>query len=185
MRVPFNPPNPYVWESFFRTHAVQHPQYGGGSALGGAFRGRQYQRGHGLGSVLGTLFKSILPVAKKVGKSVGKEVLRTSAHVASDALAGQDIGQAFERRGRQSAAKLLNKGISKLEGGATVASSSSSSSSGGGKKKSSVGRKKKRVQKGHGIGFMPRKGSIKRGNRRRKLIRRKVKVQDQLGSYFA
>ena len=147
-------------------------------ALGGGFRGRRFQRGHGLGSVLGTLFKSILPVAKKVGKTVGKEVLRTSAHVASDALAGQDIGQAFERRGRQSAAKLLNKGINRLEGGAS-------------KKKSSaaVGKKRRgKVQKGRGIGFMPPKGSggrIKRGKQRRKLIRKKVKVHDQLGSYLA
>ena len=172
MRVPFNPPTPHVWESFFRSHAVQ---YGGGIALGG-FRGRRFQRGHGLGSVLSSLFKSILPVAKKVGKTVGKEVLRTSAHVASDALAGQDIGQALEHRGRRSAAKLLNKGINKLEGDAN-------------KKTPTKKRKGKMVrpQKGHGIGFMPPKGgrAIKRGKQRRKLIRQKVKVYDQLGSYFA
>ena len=169
MRVPFNPPTPQVWESFFRTHAVQ---YGGGGGIEfGGFRGRRYQRGHGLGSVLGSLFKTILPAAKKVGKTVGKELLRTGAHVASDALAGENVGQSLERHSRKSAAKLLDKGVKHIS-----------------KPNAQGTKKKKKHQKGHGgLGFMPRRRrkSIKRGKPRRKLIRQKVKVEDQLGSYFA
>ena len=168
MRVPFNPPAPQVWESFFRTHAVQ---YGGGGG-GVAFRGRRYQRGHGLGSVLGSLFKSILPAAKKVGKTVGKELLRTGAHVASDALAGENVGQSLERHSRKSAAKLLDKGMKHISKPNTATAKVSK-------------KKNKKQQKGHGgLGFMPRK-SIKRSKKRRRLIRQKVKVEDQLGSYFA
>lgn len=169
-RVPFEQPSEKVWQKFFQAQSVQ---YGRGVGIGG-FRGKQFQRGHGLGSVLGSLFKAILPVAKKVGKTVGKEALRTTAHVAADALSGEDVGESFQRRGKASAAKLLSKGVRKIEGGAPPPPPS---------RRRRVSSKKKKGQKGRGLGFMPKR--IKKGSKRSKLIRRKVKVKDQLGSYLA
>jgi hypothetical protein len=175
MKVAFNPPPPRIWESYFQSRSVV--QHGRGAALLGGFKGRQFQRGHGLGSVLGSLLRAVLPVAKKVGKTVGKEVLRTTAHVAGDALSGRELAESLEHRGKAGAAKLLAKGVARLD-------------SGGSSKRR--GSKKKKGQKGRGaLGFVGRTGAaskrrgIKAPVRRAGLIRRKVKVQDQLGSYFA
>jgi hypothetical protein len=166
MKVPFNPPSQKVWEHYFQTQSIQ---YGRGTNLG-TFRGRQFQRGHGLGSIIGSLFRKILPTATKVGKTVGKELLKTSAHVASDALAGRDIAESLEQRSKQGAAKLLSKGLKQIEEPKQTTT-----------KKKLKGKKK--IQKGRGLGFMPKR--IKKGKKPRRLIRRKVKVEDQLGSYYS
>jgi hypothetical protein len=171
MRVVFSPPSQKVWESYFRTRAIQ---YGHGTELG-TFRGRQFQRGHGLGNILGSLFKKILPAATKVGKTVGKELLKTSAHVASDALAGRDLVESLEQRSKQGASKLLTKGLKHIEKSPTTTASSVVT-----KQKKLKGKKK--IHKGRGLGFMPKR--IKGGKRPRRLIRRKVKIEDQLGSYY-
>jgi hypothetical protein len=177
MKVTFNPPPQRVWESYFQTQSVQ---YGRGATLLGGFKGKAFQRGAGLGAVLGSLFKTILPVAKKVGKSVGKEVLRTTAHVASDALAGRDLVESLEERGKAGAAKLLSKGVAKLDAKPTRRVATSTV-----RKRNN--NKKRTGQKGRGaLGFMGAGDATKKKRKRvGGLIRKKVKVEDQLGSYFA
>ena len=73
------------------------------------FHGSPHQRGSGLGSLFGGLIRAIMPAAKSALKAVGREAIRTGIGVASDALAGQNVAQSFETRGRQAASTLLNK----------------------------------------------------------------------------
>lgn len=159
MRVVYIPHNQKDWEQFFSLKAVQS----GAGMIG--FRGSAYQRGGGFGSLLGSLFRSFLPIAKTVGKTVGKQALRTGAEVASDALQGRDIGQSFEERGRSGAAKLLVKGMNRLDG-----------------KEKKNKRKKRKPQKGRGLGYRPAKKQVKH---RLRVSRRKRVRRDQLGDYFA
>ena len=161
-RIRYIPEDPSVWENYFNEQSVQH----GRGLLG--FRGSQYQRGSGIGSLLGGLFRSILPIAKNVGKTVGKQALRTATEVASDALSGRDVGEALEERAKTGAKKLLRKGVKKLD--------------------SNVSRKRKRVvkQKGFGLGTRIKSGSrttVLSAKKRRALSDQKEALRDQLGAF--
>jgi hypothetical protein len=163
MRVVYDLPNQKAWEQFFAVQALQS-----GHGLVG-YRGTPYQRGSGIGSLLGGLVRSFLPIAKTVGKTVGKQVLRTGAEVAADALSGRNIGEALEDRGKAGAVRLLVKGVKKMDG----------------QKKQQPVRKRKRQQKGRGLGFRPVKRTAKRPLKPGKLSRAKRVCRDQLGAYLA
>ena len=99
--------------------AEEWKEFYGIGQTGGAgmtfFQGSQHQRGSGLGALFGGLFRAIMPAAKSALKAVGREALRTGIGVASDALAGQNVTQALEMRGRDAASTLLNKAKRKLD----------------------------------------------------------------------
>ena len=83
------------------------------------FQGSQHQRGSGLGALFGGLFRAIMPAAKSALKAVGREALRTAIGVATDALAGQNVAQSLETRGKDAASTLLDKAKRKLDDGQT------------------------------------------------------------------
>ena len=92
--------------------------YGMGEQTGAGmtfFQGSQHQRGSGLGSLFGGLFRAIMPAAKSALKAVGREALRTGIGVATDALAGQNVAQSLETRGKDAASSLLSKAKRKLD----------------------------------------------------------------------
>jgi len=169
------------WEAFFQSQSGQR----GGNING--FSGMRYQRGAGIGSVFSSLFRTLLPVAKTVGKAVGRQALSTGAQVASDALAGQNLGEALKQRGREGAAQILNKGMRRLNKPKRKPKGKPK------KKRRQTGhgrrrrRTKKRVQKGGGLGKRPRRAATIKGSggrgMKRSVARRKR--SDQLGSYFA
>lgn len=103
-----------VWKG---TLLNQSNQQGGGIK---GYRGLPYhyrdplQQGGGLGSILGGLFRSILPVARRVGESVAKQAAKTAGHVALDALSGRNVGESLEERGKAGAAKLVRRGLKKM-----------------------------------------------------------------------
>lgn len=160
MRIVYVPHNQKVWEHIFKLQAAQS-----GHGMVG-FRGTPYQRGAGFGALFGGLLRSILPVAKTIGKTVGRQALRTGVEVAADALSGRNLGEALEERGKAGAVTLLAKGAKKL----------------GGRKK------KRKQQKGRGLGSRPRNKKTKSppslpratGGRRR-VSRAKHTRSDQLG----
>ncbi len=93
------------WDDFFE------------SQRGGNFVGYRYQRGGlAFGSLIGGVFKKLLPFLKSAGKSIGKAALNTGIGVAGDVLQGHNVADSFEARGKQAAAKLLNKGTRALAG---------------------------------------------------------------------
>lgn len=73
--------------------------------------GRRYQRGHGLGSILGGLFKSAAPLLKKGAKFLGKEALKTGLNVASDALQGENVGQAIKKRAKETGQDIVTRAM--------------------------------------------------------------------------
>lgn len=75
------------------------------------YAGRRYQRGHGLGSILGGLFKAAAPLLKKGATFLGKEALKTGLNVASDALQGENVGQAIQKRAKQSGREILSRAM--------------------------------------------------------------------------
>jgi len=183
MRIAYIPHNQRDWEVFFKA------QYGHG--LGG-FSGTRYQRGAGIGSIFSGLFRSLLPVAKSIGKAVGKQALRTGAHIASDALEGRDIGEAFAERGKEGASALLKKGVKRLN------KRSNQSGSGGPRRKKArrIATRRRRsrttrrkMQRGRGLGSRPTtrtaSRTIKGVKRQKKLSVKKRKHTDQLGSYYS
>ena len=107
MRVIYVPGSEREWARYYGTQAAQH---------GAGFVGIPYQRGTGLGSLFRGLFRTILPVAKSVGKTVGRTALSTGAEIASDVLAGKDLKEAAELRGRAAASNLLDQAVNKLAG---------------------------------------------------------------------
>lgn len=64
------------------------------------------------GGVFGSLARSFLPFLKRAAvpvlKEVGKGALELGANVASDALRGENIGQSFKERAKDSAIKFLD-----------------------------------------------------------------------------
>ena len=77
------------------------------------YKGRRYQKGHGLGNVLGTLFRSALPFLKKTAVSVGKDVLKSGvtvgSHALTDIVSGAPVKQSIKRRFVHEGRELVNK----------------------------------------------------------------------------
>jgi len=163
MRVIYVPGNEKTWAQYYNAQALQH---------GAGFVGQPYQRGSGLGSLFKGLFRAILPVAKSVGKTVGRQALQTGTEIASDVLAGKNLKESAEERGKIAASKLLNKASRKIAG----------------QQQRQQPLQKRKRQKGRGLGIRdtrktattktpPKsiKGASKRGRKRAK---------DQLGFYY-
>ena len=144
------------WADFYMAQALQHG--------GGAFVGIPYQRGAGLGALFKGIFRSVMPVVKKVGKTVGKAALTTGAQIASDALAGENMGVAAEKRGRAAAKRLIDQAINQME---------------------PQPKRRRRVQKGKGLGIRPTNkvqtsGTVRKGI---KAKRGRPKKSDTFGAY--
>ena len=103
MRIEYIPDSAESWTNFYQS--------------GDGFVGFPYQRGAGLGNVFRSIFRTLLPLAKSAGKTIGKEMLSTGAQIASDVVAGENVGDSFKARGRAAGARLLHKAGDKLEGG--------------------------------------------------------------------
>jgi hypothetical protein len=107
------------------------------AGFGAGFVGNPYQRGAGLGSVFGSIFRAVAPLAKSALRTVGKTALKTGLSVASDALAGRNVVESLEDHGKSGAAHLLSKASKKLN------------------KKKPPATKRKKKQKGRGLGRRP------------------------------
>jgi len=164
--------DPQIWARFFAA------QTGHGS---GIFEGDPYQRGgFAFGGLLRGLMKTVLPVAKRAGKTLLKEATRTGMSVASDALAGQNVGESFEKHGRMAARQLLSKANNAME----VAPGPAAAQKQKQRRKRQKGPSGSRRQKGGGIGLFraltkPIKGTPKRGKRPPGKV-----FTDVLGSYL-
>lgn len=137
--------DPTLWVEFFASQTggngfVGDPFQRGGFALGGLFKG---------------LARMVLPVIKKAGKAVGKQALKTGVAVAQDALAGRNVGEAFDEHGRVAAAKLLNKAVSRKQP-----------------------RRRRQQQKGGRLTYKAGDTGLV------KLRKRRQKTRDALGPYF-
>ena len=73
------------------------------------YKGRRYQKGHGLGNVLGTLFRSALPFLKKTGKDVLKSGVTVGSHALTDIVSGAPVKQSIKRRFIHEGRELVNK----------------------------------------------------------------------------
>lgn len=94
--------------SRFEDHYVN--QAGNGLAY---YRGQPSQKGYGIGGWFKNLFRTALPLLAKGAKSVGKEVLRTTSHIASDVLEGQNFQESAEKRAKEAGQLLAKKAINK------------------------------------------------------------------------
>lgn len=158
MRIVFKPIDQNVWEDFF---LEQFLQTGHGMPV---FQGTKYQRGSGLGSIFGGLFRSLLPVVKSVGKAVGKQAIHAGLNVASDALSGRNVGEAVQEHSRVGAAHLLDQAKDHINTGPK--------------------RRKRKNQKGRGIGQRPGQASTKALRKTKPVIRKTKRREDQLGVYY-
>ncbi len=183
MRGLYIPHHQRDWEVFFNGRGGQR-----GGAIDG-FNGFRYQRGAGIGSIFSGLFRTLLPVAKTVGRVVGKQALSTGAQIAADALSGtSSFGDSLEQRGKEAATILLNKGVRRLN--RSGPKKRRRRQTGHGRRIRRRRRRPKRLQRGRGLGVMPKRGSTKaapgiKGRKRgRKASTSKRRHRDQLGTYF-
>ena len=94
----------------------------GGSDLD-FYRGRTVQRGYGLGGIFRRLFrwavpliqKHAVPVLKDAGKAVGSEVLRSTANLAGDVIAGKNVKDSFENRLEETVDNLKSRAEQHLD----------------------------------------------------------------------
>ena len=162
MRVVYIPSNEKVWAQYYGTQALQS---------GAGFVGIPYQRGSGLGSLFRGIFRTILPIAKSVGKTVGKAALTTGAQIASDVVAGKNIKESAEERGREAASHLLDKAVGKLTRQPRR------------KQTRRVG--KKQQQRGRGLGVRGKRKTTTAGPSKKSIKgKKRTKVADQLGFYY-
>lgn len=164
MRVLYVPGNEKEWARYYGAQALQQ---------GSGFVGLPYQRGSGLGSLFRGIFRTILPVAKSVGKTVGKAALSTGAQIASDVVAGKNIKEAAEERGRMAAAQLLDKAVNKLNTPTTTG------------KRRKKRKQQQQPQGGRGLGVRGKRkttSGVENTIKRKKTKR--TKVQDQFGIYY-
>jgi hypothetical protein len=124
------------------------------------YRGLEYQRGAGLGSLFRTLLRIVLPIAKSVARGVGKEALHTVAGLAEDVSQGANLQDAATKHLKAGAKRAVRRGAIKIA----------------------------QAMDGEGLGFTPRsrklvKKSINRAQKR-KATKRKPKKKDTLGFYF-
>jgi len=101
------PEDPAFWVDFFTS------QTGAGGFVGDPFQ----RGGFALGGLLKGLSRVIFPVLKRAGKSVAKQALKTGVAVAQDALAGRNVGEAFEEHGRAAASRLVKKAAKSVNPG--------------------------------------------------------------------
>jgi len=84
-----------------------------GRGDGHFYRGRRYQRGHGLGNILSGLIRAALPTLKRTAISVGKDILHTGLNqggkVVQDIIKGVPIKQSVKRRALDGGKQIVNK----------------------------------------------------------------------------
>ena len=166
MRAVYVPYEPKAWETFFKGQT--------GAGLGG-FSGVRYQRGAGIGNIFRGLFRTLLPLAKSAGKSIGKQALATGAQVALDTLDGQNIGEAFEARGKEAATNLIKKGAGRLNRGAGTQNKKRPPQQRGVRKTS---------QSGKGIGHRRKSRKVTTMSIKGKKPIKKQRRSDQFGVYY-
>jgi type IV secretory pathway TrbL component len=58
------------------------------------FRGSNYQRGYGLGSILSGLSRMAIPILKSTAKAAGKHLLKRGSKLAADVMSGKPLKNA-------------------------------------------------------------------------------------------
>ena len=72
------------------------------------YKGTGLQKGHGIGNIFSGLFRSAAPLLKSAAKAIGREALNFGVGLARDALSGDNIKTAAEKRGRMLGTNLLD-----------------------------------------------------------------------------
>ena len=72
------------------------------------YKGTGLQKGHGIGNIFSGLFRSAAPMLKSAAKDIGQEALNCGVGLARDALSGDNIKTAAEKRGRMLGTNLLD-----------------------------------------------------------------------------
>jgi len=96
---------------YFKNYYIQQSQQKGGHLP--AFHGGRVQSGYGLGSILKGIYRWAVPHLKTVGKTVVTEGLG----VAQDALNGEKIGEALQKRGGKVLTSLATQNASQQQKG--------------------------------------------------------------------
>ena len=86
-----------------------------GSGISTVFRGREFQRGHGIGSIFSGLFRLAKPLFMRGAKAVGKQALRTGGHILDDLANGADFKDAFSKRLGEGGSELVKTAKRKLD----------------------------------------------------------------------
>lgn len=87
-------------------HAYYTGQSGGALPV---FRGRRYQRGHGLGNVLRGVARTVLPIVLPAMKQVGRQALRSGYGVVRDVMGGRNLKRSLQNRAMDAGKSLLNR----------------------------------------------------------------------------
>jgi hypothetical protein len=69
-----------------------------GSGISEVFRGREFQRGHGIGSIFSGLFRLAKPLLARGAKAVGRQALNTSSQILDDIMQGHNVKEAMKTR---------------------------------------------------------------------------------------
>jgi hypothetical protein len=69
-----------------------------GSGISEVFRGREHQRGHGIGSIFTGLFRLAKPLLMKGARAVGKQALSTGVQILDDIAQGENVKQSMKLR---------------------------------------------------------------------------------------
>ena len=93
------------------------------------YRGRRYQRGHGLGSLFRSIARIAVPVLKRTAvpalkrlgksalKNIGREALTSGRDLASDVISGRPIKEAVKARGKEGIDRTLQRVLDRVEEG--------------------------------------------------------------------
>ena len=177
---------PSEWEEIINSqYSVQS-----GSGIVGYSGLSSYQRGYGFGSIVRSIFRAARPVARRLARSVAKKGVENAALIGSDVLSGQDFKTSLKSRAKAAAGQVI-RGVGESidpTGGMIPVSRSYKPVF----EQEAMGPKKrrKRPQRGRGVGYKRGKKAIKRRKqvgkgrkKRRKPKKRRIK-RDQLGTYF-
>jgi hypothetical protein len=127
------------------------------------YRGLEYQRGAGLGSLFRGLVRFLAPLAKSVVKGIGKEALRSVGNIAKDVADGADLRSAAQQHLQTGAKQAVRRSAAKVA----------------------------RAMKGKGLGrappnrkLVPQAGKSTIKGKPRKPRKRATKQKDTLGYFF-
>lgn len=129
---------------------------GGGISTLPVFRGRDIQRGSGLGNLLNAAFRMILPGIKSVGKMALREGVRAGSNVLSDVIGGENVKTSLKRRAAESGENLMTRALGGLLPPPPPTKKRKARSSGEATAKKTRG-KKRRPQSGRGRGGVHRR----------------------------
>ena len=141
---------------------------GGGISTLPVFRGRDIQRGSGLGNLLNAAFRMILPGIKSVGKMALREGVRAGSNVLSDVIGGENVKTSLKRRAVESGENLMTRALGGLLPPPPPTKKRKARSSGEATAKKTRG-KKRRPQSGRGRGGVQ---SVSHRRRKRKTTKK-------------